>query len=174
MQVSGTNTFSHLQTNIQKPQELTQEQRDAVRETAVGIAGQKSTEAQIDAYTAGAQSGTSATNEVQNYTDFAANVRRAENLTILVENGDPSRLTDQPSVSPRTGQDRATETDQAQPSDSVDQAVQSAQSLTGSTDQTALNENINTYLENNRNFENIRDLASDQQTNQPDRIDITL
>ena len=92
MNVSNTSSYvTDYVTNTQnKPQDLSQEQRDTVRQTLVGVAGHKSKEAQIDAYVQGSKSSSedgSSSTYSENYTDFAADVRKSDNLTILVENG---------------------------------------------------------------------------------------
>lgn len=96
------------QNRSDKIQDLTQEQRDTLRETAVLKAGKESKEAQIEAYVAGTKQYNESptqyeTNEdyVQNYTDFASDARRANNYATLVENGvDFSSIIERPSVQP--------------------------------------------------------------------------
>ena len=113
MQVSaqtGTN-YSPIDISQNRPdkiQDLTQEQRDTLRETAALKAGKESKEAQIEAYVAGTKQYNESSTEyesneeyVQNYTDFASDVRRANNYATLVENGvDFSSIIERPSVQP--------------------------------------------------------------------------
>jgi len=96
MQVSNQTTASYSpidtpQDSLDKIQDLTQEQRDTLRETTALKAKKESKEAQIEAYVAGSQQSNESSNQnddyVQNYTDFAADVRRANSYTTLVENG---------------------------------------------------------------------------------------
>ena len=113
MQVSsqaGPN-YSPIDTSLNHPdkiQDLTQEQRDTLRETAALKAGKESKEAQLEAYIAGTKEYNESSTEyetnedyIQNYTDFASDVRRANNYATLVENGvDFSNIIERPSVQP--------------------------------------------------------------------------
>jgi len=95
MQVNNSTTlytYTQNQTNVvEKP---TQEQLDKARETIVGVAGHRSKEARIDAYVAGTKQANelyedskSAREATQNYTDFAADVRRSEGYSTYLNNG---------------------------------------------------------------------------------------
>lgn len=106
MNVSNTNNYiAYTQTS---PQDMTQDQRDSVRQVVVGKAGKESKEAQLEAYVAGTQQANDTSSQteqnseyVQNYTDFAADVRKADNYAILVENGvDLTSIPDRPSILP--------------------------------------------------------------------------
>ena len=70
--------------------ELTDDQRDTFRESAADIARRSSVNAQIDAYRAGAQtspeSGMTAQESVQNYNEFAQQLRRSEYINTYVQN----------------------------------------------------------------------------------------
>lgn len=74
------------------PELPTQEDRDTLRQAAVGIAQNRSTQSQIDAYRAGAQNNSNDNSfettqaYVQNYTDFANQVRRSEYINTYIEN----------------------------------------------------------------------------------------
>jgi len=77
------------------PEDLSQEESDALRQTATGVAGLRSTQAQIDAYVAGASSESSANSYssheatqdyVNNYNDFSQQARRSEYLNAYVQN----------------------------------------------------------------------------------------
>ena len=91
-----------------KVQDLSQEERDTLRQTAALKAGKESTEAQIEAYIAGTQQYNETSSEyssnedyVQNYTDFASDVRQANNYASLVENGvDLSTVIDRGTIQP--------------------------------------------------------------------------
>jgi len=109
MDVSSGNTYSasHISNTQRNPQDLTQDERDSVRQATVAKAGKESQEAQIEAYVAGTKQANETTqnesNEdyVQDYTEFASDLRRAENYASLVENGvDASSITDRPSTLP--------------------------------------------------------------------------
>lgn len=109
MNVSSSNSYtaSHITNSQRNPQDLTQDQRDSIRQVAVERAGQQSKEAQIEAYVAGTEQANetaqyeSSEAYVQNYTDFASDVRRAENYATLVENGiDASSLSERPGTLP--------------------------------------------------------------------------
>ena len=113
MQVSNQTTTGYSpidisQNRLDKIQDLTQEQRDTLRETAALKAGKESKEAQIEAYVAGTKQYNESSTEyksnedyVQNYTDFASDVRRANNYASLVENGvDFSTISQRPSTQP--------------------------------------------------------------------------
>jgi len=92
MQVSSNANYTYSpQHNIQ---DLSQDQRDSLRQAAVAKAGEESKEAQIEAYVAGSEQANETalqyeSNEeyIQNYTDFAADARQAQNFATLVENG---------------------------------------------------------------------------------------
>jgi len=74
--------------------DLSEDQADALRESATSIAGYKSTKAQIDAYAAGSNQGeanpynsSQDTQEyVQNYNDFAQQIRRSDYLNTYIQN----------------------------------------------------------------------------------------
>lgn len=70
------------------PKDLTEEQRDMLRQTATDLAKRNSIESQIDAYKIGSDTSTSDYIEtqsyVQNYNDFAKDARRAEYLNIYM------------------------------------------------------------------------------------------
>ncbi len=73
-------------------QDLTQDQKDTVREAIVGLAGERSTQAQIDAYRAGADNAQSQSDynntqdAIASYNDFSKEARRSEYLNIYIEN----------------------------------------------------------------------------------------
>ena len=73
------------------PEDLTQDERDTLRQGVVEVAEKRSVESQIEAYRAGSEnSSTGAYQETQkhieNYNDFAKEARRSEYLNIYVEN----------------------------------------------------------------------------------------
>ncbi len=149
MEVSNTNTFSHLQASTlpgtsQKPQELTSEQR----ELAAGVASQRSTNAQIDAYVAGAQSSTSTTDEtgmVQDYTDLATDIRRANGFETIVQNrGDETRPESPAPTSPRE-----------EPDAPSSQQAQEAADDTTSIERSQRDEQISIYAQNNTILEEL-------------------
>ncbi len=100
-QQSGSSPFTIEQPkNIEQEQrkelvqERTQGQRDTLRESAVDLAGYRSTKAQVEAYAAGTkqidtQNSTYAkTNAyVENYNQFSADVRRSNAINSYVDNG---------------------------------------------------------------------------------------
>jgi len=108
MQVSGNESYSYSPIQgVQKPQDITQEQKDL----ALVKVKSDSVNAQVDAYVGGTQqynetvstSKSSNTNYTQNYNEFAQNVRQANNLEILVENGvDGSDIPERPEIEPPT------------------------------------------------------------------------
>jgi len=110
MNVSGNGVYSYSPVQqYQNVQDLNQDQKDTIRETAALKAGKESKEAQLDAYVAGTQqynetevtSSESTATYTQNYTDFAADVSRANNYATLVENGvDLSESSDNPTIQP--------------------------------------------------------------------------
>lgn len=164
MQLSSTNTLSHLQTNTlpgtpQKPQELTAEQR----ELAAGVASQRSTTAQIDAYVAGAQSSSSSTTEtstVQDYTDFAADVRRANGFETVVQNRDEETRPEAPAPTSQQGRS--------------DTSVQQAQGIAESTsiaDRLQRDEQISIYAQNSTILEELTGPTAAPLSNQ---LDISL
>ncbi|MEA3372675.1 MAG: hypothetical protein U9Q62_03175 [Campylobacterota bacterium] len=114
-QETGTSPFSVPQTQRRTPeqlqppeQELSEEQRDTVREGIAGVAGYRSTQAQIEAYAAGAQqaNNTSSAYEdtaayIENYNNFAADLRRSDAINTYVDNGgDFSRVGERASTLP--------------------------------------------------------------------------
>ncbi len=100
MQVSSSvNAYQYQQNQTQKPLS------DSQREVATGIAGHKSTQAQIDAYVSGTQNANesyeSSQESTQNYMEFSSDLRKAEGYATLVENGvDISDLRNRPSIQP--------------------------------------------------------------------------
>ena len=120
MQVSGNQSYNCSPIHgTQKPQDLSQEQQDL----ALVKVKSDSVNAQIDAYVAGTKqyNESTSTNEnsnsnySQNYTDFAADARQANNLNILVENGvDFSSIPQQPGIEPPAVTPDPVELDQGQ------------------------------------------------------------
>ena len=106
MQVSSNANYAY--SPEQNIQDLSQGQRDSLRQGLVAKAGKESKESQIEAYVAGTKQANETaaqyeSNEeyVQNYTDFASDARQAQNYATLVENGVtlsdiPSRPSTQP------------------------------------------------------------------------------
>ncbi len=103
MQVSSSvNAYQYQPNQTQKPLS------DSQREVAAGVAGHKSTQAQIDAYISGTQNANenyenaqSSHESTQNYMEFSSDLRKAESYATLVENGvDISDLKDRPSIQP--------------------------------------------------------------------------
>jgi len=88
--LSGSEGVAERPSTQPVEEELTQEERDTLRQSAVGIAEKRSVESQIEAYKAGSENSTSTYEEtqayVQNYNDFAKEARRSEYLNIYVEN----------------------------------------------------------------------------------------
>lgn len=165
MEVSNTNTLNHFQVNTlpgasQKPQELTPEQR----EIAAGVASQRSTNAQIDAYVAGAQSNTSTTDEtdtVQDYTDLAADIRRANGFETIVQNrDDDTRPEGPPSTSPRE-----------EPDDPSTQQLQETANDTTSIERSQRDEQISIYAQNSTILE---ELTGPTAVLARDQLDISL
>jgi len=69
-----------------------QEQKNSIRESIVTVAGYQSTQAQIEAYKAGANDNNTllysdTASYIQNYNDFASNIRRANAINTYIENG---------------------------------------------------------------------------------------
>ena len=75
---------------IENPYELSDEQRDTLRQGITAIAGYKSLKEQIDAYKAGSENANSAHQEIRdyvtNYNKFADQVRRSEYINTYIEN----------------------------------------------------------------------------------------
>jgi hypothetical protein len=78
---------------IQNPNEITQEQTDALRQSLAGIAGYKSTQDQIDVYKDSSQQSKDINSTYQdtqayvtNYNEFANQARRDEYINIYMEN----------------------------------------------------------------------------------------
>jgi hypothetical protein len=94
MQVSSSYQANGLYSDTNRL-DPTQEQKDRVRETAAGVAGNRSKQAQIDIYTQTAKSANEQYDNsyetqqeyVEDYTDFAQQNRRAEYYQTLVEEG---------------------------------------------------------------------------------------
>jgi len=97
---SGVYSYSPVQ-QYQNIQDLNQDQKDTLRQTAVLKAGNESKQAQLDAYVAEdttTSSSESTSTYTQNYTNFAADVRQANNYATLVENGVELSSSDRPST----------------------------------------------------------------------------
>ena len=92
MQVLSNASYTYSpESNIK---DLSQDQRDSIRQSMVYKAAEKSKESQVEAYVAGTKQANdaiiqNASNEeyVQDYTEFATNARKAQNYATLVENG---------------------------------------------------------------------------------------
>ncbi len=110
MQVS--NTTNLYGTQSQSPQNTKQvpaeELGDKSRENLASLAGHRSKQAQIDVYVQSTKNANEQydnlnnnENATENYMDFASDVRRADNYATFLENGgEPSELTDRPSIQP--------------------------------------------------------------------------
>ena len=106
MQVSSNAT--HAYSPQQNIQDLSQDQRDSLRQGAVAKAGKESKESQIEAYAAGTKQANEIATQyesneeyVQNYTDFTSDARQAQNYATLVDNGVTlSDITRRPSTLP--------------------------------------------------------------------------
>lgn len=107
MQVSSPTGYSPIDTSVNRP-EKNQDQRDELRQTAALKAGKDSKEAQLEAYVAGTKQYNETSSElensddyIQNYNDFASEIRQANNYATLVENGvEPSSILNRGTIEP--------------------------------------------------------------------------